>query len=539
MFERTLPIFSTLFVVLLTGLSLRAEDSGSSPLQPSFPNHAMLLAPPVVKSREPAGPVDSESPFSWNQTVVLREGSTSQRFLGGFDPDLQPVQFELQVKEPQFVNVDFTQGDVGYVQATALNNRAGTIEPFLFRVTSRGITNQEFYTLSYDLRDTNERVRGTPLLRRSAGDFVKPGHIVRYAWTQTGAGEKRPKVEAEFSGRTGVAKGISRGSLTAILSVKAQPFVLGHYLMTVTPRDVRGEPPRGSTSNGAVFRCAFGSENLAPVTDGMTADTFTPLVGQSITLRPVAFDPETGQSEFSNQTWDFGDGVVATGLTGATTHAYSTPGIYRVLCTMADPEGLTATAEDFVVVGATFITKFKFSFLKNVIPEEGGSGLTDEDKLAAEFKGAKARTGDRIVFLYNRNRFGRMNATDGPEEFNERADIVLKAGRTFSERTPNAKNITVTGGEANVSISLSKAQFNRTGDPRFGRSDPKGIFKNQRIAVCVIPADGSLPRVHAYTGNMTIKIAVGPLDRNGFFPEDTVKGSATEKEPNPKKQEIF
>ena len=61
--------------------------------------------------------------------------------------------------------------------------------------------------------------------------------------------------------------------ITQVLGVKVQPMVLGHHLMLVTPRDVAGEPPRGSNSNGVVFRCAFGSDNLPPVTDGVLADT--------------------------------------------------------------------------------------------------------------------------------------------------------------------------------------------------------------------------------------------------------------------------
>src|SRR5439155_20479907 len=134
----------------------------------------------------------------------------------------------------------------------------GQSELFQFQVQAHGVFSAEFFNLIYDIRAINTRVRGTPNLRRSAGDFIKPGQIVRYAWSQTGQGEKRPKVEAEFSGRTGVAKGIYSSTITAVLAVKAQPMVLGHYLMTVTPRDVRGEPPRSSTSNGALCQCAFG-----------------------------------------------------------------------------------------------------------------------------------------------------------------------------------------------------------------------------------------------------------------------------------------
>lgn len=520
--------------VLSHGAAFAAEPAASE-LKPAFPNHAMLLAPSPAHARAagPAGPVDTEMPFAWTQTVVLREGTTSVRVLGGFDPLLQPVLFALQAKEPTNVRVDLVDGTTGLIQTTARANTGGLTEEFHFQVQSRDILNPEFFTLAYDIRDENTRIRGTPVMRRGAGDFIKPGQIVRYAWTQTGQGEKRPKVEAEFSGRTGAAKGLYSSSITSLLAVKAQPFVLGHYLMTVTPRDVRGEPPRGSTSNGEVFQCAFGSDNLPPVTDGLSADTFLPAVGQTVTMSPIAFDPETGQSAFDNEIWDFGDGTVATGISGPVTHAWSAPGIYRVRCTVADPAGLTATAEDNIIVGAQILPKMSFSFFKYIVPEEGGSGLPGEDNLKATFKGAIAQAGDTLIFTYNRNIFNRLN----PGASNESA-IVLKGGGV-SGPSNLSKNFSATSSGGSVSLEISKAQFDRTGDPRFGRAEFKGVFKNQRIALCVIPGDGNAPRVYAYTGNMQIKVTAGPIERSGLFPEDSIKGSATTKEPNPKKQEVF
>jgi PKD repeat protein len=306
--------------------------------------------------------------------------------------------------------------------------------------------------------------------------------------------------------------------------------VLGHYLLTVTPRDVRGEPPRGSTSNGQVFRCAFGSENLPPATDGFSADTFTPAVGQVVTMSPFAIDPETGRSVFDNQTYDFGDGTIVGGISGAATHAYAQPGIYRVRCTMMDDAGLAATAEDTIVVGATILPKLAFKFTKQIVPEEAGIGALADDNFAATFAGANAQPGDRIVFSFNRNRFGRMNASDGGD-----TDIVLKGG--FSGPADGAKHVSVSGGK-NVSVSVSAVQLDRTGDPRFGRADLKGVFRNQRIAVCVVPASGAAPRVLLYTGNIELKVKGGAENRTVFVPEENVHGTATLKEPNPKKQEI-
>ena len=288
---------------------------------------------------------------------------------------------------------------------------------------ARNLKNPALFNAIFDIRDENSRLRGQPGLNRSPGEFIKPGQIVRYRWTQTGLGEKRPKCEAEFTGRTGPATGLRASKVTEVLAIKVQPFVLGHYLLHVTPRDVIGEPARGTQSNGQVFRCAFGSENLPPATDGMKADTFTPATGQAITLAPFAIDPETGQDTYENQTYDFGDGTVASGVSGSTQHAYAQPGIYRVRCTVVDAAGLASTAEDNVVVGAQAIPIMPVTVRKEIVPEEGGWGALETDTLKATFKTAVARPGDRIVFAYNRNRFGRMSASDGSD-----TDIVLKAG---------------------------------------------------------------------------------------------------------------
>ncbi|MFH0937792.1 MAG: hypothetical protein V1899_00675, partial [Planctomycetota bacterium] len=296
-------LFLELLVVLLTAASL--SRAGESPaLQPSFKNHAIILPANIAPRANQILLTTSEQPFSWTQTVVARENSSNLRFVGSYDPDLQPTQLEFLPIAPQYLNILDFDAQRSLMNVTLLPQTAGVTQSLLFRVRARNIVSDDLFTLIYDIRVANTRIRGTPLLSRSPGEVIKPGQIVRYTWTQTTRGEKRPKVEAEFSGRTGQAKalGMSRSVITEILALKVQPSVLGHYLMTVTPRDVRGEPPRGSTSNGHVFLCAFGSENLAPITDGLAADTFVPAVGQTITISPVAVDPETGRSVFDHQT---------------------------------------------------------------------------------------------------------------------------------------------------------------------------------------------------------------------------------------------
>jgi len=533
----------------------QAGDGTAAPgarLRPSFPNYALAPIPVAPPGREgstntgetpvlrdatgrdsPAGPVDTEIPFSWPQTIVLHQSTAVAYAVGGFDPGFQPVQFNMLPFTPTDIRVASFDGNNGLMQATARAGTGGLKETFPFQVAARGLTNDTVFSLTFDIRITNSRVRGTPILGRTAGDFIRPAQMVRYVWTQTGRGERHAKVEAEFVGHTGPAKGLYSSAITEVLALKVQPMVLGHYLMTVTPRDVRGEPPRGSTSNGRVFRCAFGSQDLPPTTDGFAADTFTPAAGQSVTLQPVAVDPQTGRAVFSNQLYDFGDGSGTSNADGAVAHAYNLPGIYRVNCTVMGDSGLTATAEDNVIVGATAVPKLPFKYVKNITPDEAGSGLIGQDSFSAVFPGANARSGDRVIFCFNRNRFGRLNASEGQD-----VDIVLGPGGSFSGPTKLAKSVAVSSGRANLSIKVTSAELDRTGDPRLGRADSKGIFKNQRIAVCIVPADGSIPRVLLYTGNVTLRVKSGIFDQGAFYSEQWVSGASTTKEPDPRKQEI-
>jgi PKD repeat protein len=517
-------------------------------LKPSFPDHAIVLKPgnnvPAGDAANkgaqlrsgPSVPVDINLPFSWTQEFVLREGSSGVVAVRGFDPDMQPLTYILPTAPPNIIRVQAFDAQTGALDVTIPAGSAGTsgqVDTIPFQVEARNVTNPQFFNLNFDIRPKKTKIRGAPLLVRTVGDIIRPGQIVRYVWTQTGGGEKSPKAEALFTGVTGQATGLASSTITQVLAVKARPVVLGYYLMTITPRDVRGEAPRGSTSNGQVIRCAFGSANLPPVTDGFSADSFTPAVGQTVTLQPNVVDPETGDSVFSNEAFDFGDGTTATGITGPTTHAYSTPGIYTLSCTVADAQGATATASDNIIVGATITPQIDFVVSKKIIPEEAGSGEPQTDSCTAKFSGIGAKAGDRIVFIYNRNRFGRTNASDPGDD----TDIIVKGGG-FNGITRLSKNFAVQTGPNSIIVTVNAAQFDRTGDPRLGRAEQKGIFKNQRIGVCVIPADGSTPKVQLYTGNISIKVKGGSAGGGGVIPEEILNGKSTLNQPNPKRQEI-
>jgi hypothetical protein len=54
----------------------------------------------------------------------------------------------------------------------------------------------------------------------------------------------------------------------------------------------------------------------------------------------------------------------------------------------------------------------------------------------------------------------------------------------------------------------------------------------------VVPADGSDPRVYLYTGNLQIRLKGFKTGTVNFIPEEAVNIMSTQKEPDPKKQEL-
>ncbi|MEI6234593.1 MAG: PKD domain-containing protein [Planctomycetota bacterium] len=521
-------------LVLSSALTLRAAE-----LAPSFPNHAITLPPPTLTPALSPRASDLDTPFSWDQTAVVYEGAKVDRIIRAYDPQFQTLTISMLPSTPTFLKIIGFDGNIGLLSAQVFTKQAGNTEVLQFQPESRGLTGNSA-NLIFDIRSLTARLRIAPAVARSPGEFIRPGQIVRYSWTATSNTERFPFCEAELSGRTGIAKGLSSSVITRTLGTKVQPSVLGHYLMLVTPRDVRGQPPLGTTGNGVVFRCVFGSDNLPPVTDGFSADTFVPAVNQIITLKPNATDPETGVTTFANQSFDFGDGSTATGITGSTTHAYTQPGLYRVRATVTDDQGLPATAEDTIIVGATVLPTLPVTYLKQIPPEEAGDGFNNSDSISATFKdpnGAVAVVGDRIVFAYNRNHFERVAANNSATT--DTVNIVLGPGKTFSGRTVSGAHITVTASGPFVTVKITTAQFDRTGDPRLGRCDLKGVFKYQRIALAVFPGNNSTPRALVYAGNLQGRVRNGVASRFFQLPETQITGTSTTKDINPRIQEPY
>ena len=242
---------------------------------------------------------------------------------------------------------------------------------------------------------------------------------------------------------------------------------------------------------------------------GLLASTFRPAAGETVTgIAPRATDPETGRDEttgFSQCRLDFGDGSPPGTFDGSVAHAFAEPGIYRAVCAIPDPPaasppappGPDGTARDLFVVGGTLVPapgkgvtlpKVSCTLSKQTQPVEGGLGLPDKDSLAMVWSGLTAGPGDRIVFCYNRNRFGRMHTDPAPGAGETDDRIVLDEHNRYAGVASNAKRVAVSASSAALRISVTGTNLDRTGDPRLGGAERKGDFTGQSVALCVIPA---------------------------------------------------
>ncbi len=222
-----------------------------------------------------------------------------------------------------------------------------------------------------------------------------------------------------------------------------------------------------------------------------------------VTLKPNATDPQTGQTDFAAPDYDFGDGTLANdpiyttpNPNGTVTHRFTTPGIYRVKANITVTPDVNTTvssvAEDSIIAGATLMTKvLPFSFRKDIPPEEAGSGFNYMDTLKATFRDispaphklrSATELSSRTIAIITKKSSRRR-------PIRRSFRLCSKRVCPAPEKTPDGTIIAVKGAGTSVSVTISRANFDRTGDPRFGRCELKGIFKNQRIAVAIIPAN--------------------------------------------------
>ncbi|MCK6471040.1 MAG: hypothetical protein L6R28_04770 [Planctomycetes bacterium] len=485
-----------------------------------------------------AGPAPDPPPFSWSQRFVIREGSSVSIGIQSFDPGGNlprvvrplPTVFEDFTLDP--FNFDFGSN------VTVLNwektiNLLQVAVPFgavpfgspnfedsqAFKVHVSGVSDEVITNrVIIDARPVTdpEKLEPRPAMLRSGGFIVRPGDIVRYRWSRR-TGWKTPEWQFELTGKTLTAAtlGADQEQLTDS-SVKIRPVLLGHYLAQVRPwnstRDAFSQQ-RGSDSNAAVFLCAFGSENLAPVADNLSADGFTvnedkfPALGGTVTgITPVATDPETGSTVGAGLTpssINFGDGTGDLAMGGTSIdHTFNEAGIFRAVCTIPDiastdpvlAAGPDGTADDIFVVGATEVNakgkgstdpSVTFKARKEVVFDEGGEGVVDKDTLTMVWKGTGyvPQPGDRIVCCFNRNRFGQMHTESGGD------DIILGPKNTFKGVLSNALSATVAANTKQLKITIMQSNFDRTADPRLGGVQLKGDFPAQFVAVAIVPAD--------------------------------------------------
>ncbi len=75
-----------------------------------------------------------------------------------------------------------------------------------------------------------------------------------FTWTPTTQNERFPKCEADLTGRTAQATGLSTSVITAVLGVKVRPIVLGHYLMLEFTPGLRATSRWANLARGAYWR---------------------------------------------------------------------------------------------------------------------------------------------------------------------------------------------------------------------------------------------------------------------------------------------
>ncbi len=119
----------------------------------------------------------------------------------------------------------------------------------------------------------------------------------------------------------------------------------GTFTVTLTVRDARGLT--GSKEKEIHVR---ERPNQPPLVD-FSWTPANPGVGQEITFSPTVSDPDG--DEIATYSWDFGDGsnpLEGEGAPGPVTHAYDTPGDYRVTLTVTDARGAENSATKTLTV---------------------------------------------------------------------------------------------------------------------------------------------------------------------------------------------
>jgi hypothetical protein len=105
---------------------------------------------------------------------------------------------------------------------------------------------------------------------------------------------------------------------------------------------------------------------------------------------------------------------------------------------------------------------------------------------------------------------------------------VLDARGRFAAVTADGTKLAVAAGVRGLAFSVAAAALDRTGDPRLGGVERKGDFEGQRLAVEIIPADGSPARVQRFTGKLRVRVKGGASAAGAFTTEEALNAVAVE-----------
>jgi PKD repeat protein len=124
----------------------------------------------------------------------------------------------------------------------------------------------------------------------------------------------------------------------------------GTYTYRIVPMFGENCDQRGSSSNVQQITVSSRGQAADPVSD-FTAAPNPAQAGQAVTFDASASrDGDESGCCIQQYFWAFGDGSTTTTSTPTTTHAYQSPGSYRVVLTVTDNEGKSASSEQFVQV---------------------------------------------------------------------------------------------------------------------------------------------------------------------------------------------
>src|SRR5881296_2580796 len=211
----------------------------------------------------------------------------------------------------------------------------------------------------------------------------------------------------------------------------------GSFTVTVTATDANGGKETSSQTINVAISLAV---------------TFTHSPSSSIVNQPATFTATVsggvGTAKFS---WNFGDGASSTA--DPTTHAYTTPGSFRVNVTATDSDGVGATSSQTITVIAPLSTSFSYSppspqLGQQVIFTASASGGSTPYSFNWSFGDGSTGVGSSVTHAYSSvgdfaavltvNDSGVPNQTASSQRTVTVSPVQLAASFTYSPSLPQA-----------------------------------------------------------------------------------------------------